>query len=302
MNPTLVVITGPTAVGKTELCVDVAQHFNTQIISADSRQFFKELSIGTAKPSVTEMQGVTHHFINSHSVKDEYNVSHYEKDVLQLLEKLFLNHQMVILTGGSGLYIDAICQGFDDELPEEDKELRKQLNSLYNQHGIKILQEKLKQLDPVFYNEVDLNNAKRLSRAIEVCTLTNQPYSTLRKGIKKNRPFNIVKIGLERPREELFNRINLRVDQMIQQGLIDEVKEVEKYKHHNALKTVGYRELFDYLDNEYTLEDAIEKIKVNTRRYAKRQIAWFNREDDYQWFHPDEKNKIIEHINQHINI
>ncbi len=297
MLPTLVVITGPTAVGKTALCVDLAKHFNTEIISADSRQFFKELSIGTAKPTPEEMQNIIHHFVDSHSISQTYNATNFEHDVLNLLNKLFKKHSIVILTGGSGLYIDAVCNGFDENIPEGNKQIRIELEQLYNKYGIEILQEKLKQLDPKFYLEIDLNNLKRLYRAIEVCMISNDSYAELRQGIKQLRPFNIIKIALNRDKEELYNRINLRVDLMMNAGLLDEVKRVFEYRNHNALKTVGYTELFDYLDGIYKLDEAVDKIKVNTRRYAKKQISWFNKSSDYKWFHPSEKENIISYIN-----
>ncbi|MBE7441926.1 MAG: tRNA (adenosine(37)-N6)-dimethylallyltransferase MiaA [Flavobacteriales bacterium] len=297
MKPTLVVITGPTAVGKTNLCVELAQHFNTEIINADSRQFFKELSIGTAKPTNEEMKNVPHHLVNSHSINQTYNATNFEQDVLALLNKLFKTYPLVILTGGSGLYIDAVCNGFDENIPEGNEQLRTELEQLYNKYGIEILREKLKQLDPDFYQEIDLKNINRLYRAIEVCLLSNSSYKQLRQGIKQNRPFNIIKIALNRDKEELYNRINQRVDLMIQNGLIDEVKQVLPYRTHNALKTVGYTELFDYLDEKLSLPEAIDKIKVNTRRYAKKQLAWFNKSNDYNWFHPNETEKIISFIN-----
>ncbi|MBX2958326.1 MAG: tRNA (adenosine(37)-N6)-dimethylallyltransferase MiaA [Flavobacteriales bacterium] len=297
MKPTLVVITGPTAVGKTNLCVELAQHFNTEIINADSRQFYKELSIGTAKPTKEEMKNIPHHFVNSHSITQTYNATNFEQDVLALLNKLFKTYPLVILTGGSGLYIDAVCNGFDENIPEGNEQLRTELEQLYNKYGIEILREKLKQLDPDFYQEIDLKNINRLYRAIEVCLLSNSSYKQLRQGIKQNRPFNIIKIALNRDKEELYNRINQRVDLMIQNGLIDEVKQVLPYRTHNALKTVGYTELFDYLDEKLSLPEAIDKIKVNTRRYAKKQLAWFNKSNDYNWFHPNETEKIISFIN-----
>lgn len=295
-KPTLVVITGPTAVGKTELCVKIAQHFNTEIISSDSRQFYKELAIGTAKPTVEEMNGIKHHFINSHSITEDFNVNDFEKDTLSILEELFKTHPFVILTGGSGLYIDILCDGFDEEVPGSDKTIRLEINQLYQKYGIEILQEKLKQLDSDFYKEIDLSNYKRLERAIEVCILTGKKYSEIRKGSKQERPFNILKIGLNRDRQELFDRINKRVDIMIQQGLLNEVKSVVDFKHKNALKTVGYTELFDYLEGKVTEEEAIEKIKVNSRKYAKRQIAWFNKNEKYKQFHPNEVEEIKKFI------
>jgi tRNA dimethylallyltransferase len=270
---------------------------NTEIINADSRQFFKELSIGTAKPTNEEMKNVPHHLVNSHSINQTYNATNFEQDVLALLNKLFKTYPLVILTGGSGLYIDAVCNGFDENIPEGNEQLRTELEQLYNKYGIELLQEKLKQLDPDFYQEIDLKNINRLYRAIEVCLLSNGSYKQLRQGIKQNRPFNIIKIALNRDKEELYNRINQRVDLMIQNGLIDEVKQVLPYRTHNALKTVGYTELFDYLDEKLSLPEAIDKIKVNTRRYAKKQLAWFNKSNDYNWFHPNETEKIISFIN-----
>jgi tRNA dimethylallyltransferase len=299
-KPTLVVITGPTAVGKTALCVKIAQHFKTEIISADSRQFYKELAIGTAKPTTDEMQNIKHHFIDSHSISENYNVNKFEKDALVILEKLFEKHQIVILTGGSGLYIDILCNGFDEEVPGSSPEIRKEINELHQKYGIEILQEKLKQLDPTFYAEVDLNNFNRLERAIEVCLLTGQKYSDIRKGNKQTRPFNILKIGLNRDRQELFDRINLRVDLMLDEGLEEEVKSVVNFKDNNALKTVGYAEMFDYLEGELSLTEATEKIKVNSRRYAKRQIGWFNKDKNYKWFHPSQIKEIKTYISSKI--
>ncbi len=301
MTPLLVVITGPTAVGKTQLCVQIAQHFNTEIISADSRQFYKELAIGTAKPTQQEKQNINHHFIDSISIQQDYNVTDFEKDALVVLNQLFKQHNIVILTGGSGLFIDALCDGFDDDLPSGDEQLRAELEILYQKYGIELLQKKLKQLDPKFYQEIDLNNVKRLIRAIEICMITGKPYSELRKGNKQTRPFKVLKIGLNRNREELFERINHRVDLMMKQGLLAEVKSVLDFKNKNALKTVGYTELFDFLANKCTLEEAITNIKVNTRRYAKRQINWFNKDNEYQWFHPNEINEIINLITITIN-
>jgi len=298
-KPNLIVITGPTAVGKTALCVKIAQHFNAEIISADSRQFYKELTIGTAKPTNDEMQNIKHHFVDFISIKQDYNVNDFEKEALLLLEKLFKKNRIVILTGGSGLYIDALCDGFDEGMPEANSKIRAELNLLYQQHGISILQKKLKQLDPIFYKEIDLNNVNRLKRAIEVCMISGKTYSELRQGKKQNRPFNIIKIGLERNREELFERINHRVDLMMHQGLLEEVRNLTNHKKKNALKTVGYTELFDFLEQKCTLDEAIEKIKVNTRRYAKRQIVWFKKNNDYEWFNPIEKNKIITFISSH---
>lgn len=300
MQPTLLVIAGPTAVGKTALSIQLAQHFKTEIISADSRQFYKEISIGTAKPSLAEMQGIKHHFIHSHSINNEINVNNYEIEVISLLNDLFKTHKIVILTGGSGLYIDAVCDGFDDNLPEANSIIRAELEQLHQKYGIGILQEKLNQLDPVFYSEIDLQNTKRLIRAIEVCMLSKQPYSTLRKGKKQLRNFKVIKIALNLPKDELNQRINKRVDGMIKTGLLEEAKAMLPFKTKNALNTVGYKELFGYFENKLTIEQAIEKIKVNTRRYAKRQIAWFDRAADYTWFNPNQKKEIVAFINKTI--
>lgn len=297
MLPLLVVITGPTAVGKTKLCVELAKHFNTEIINADSRQFFKELTIGTAKPTTEEMQNVTHHFVDSLSVSQDYNATNYEKDVLLLLNQLFTRHSLVFLTGGSGLYIDAVCNGFDDDIPAGNAELRNELEMLFSKYGIEILQQKLEQLDPEMFSEIDKNNVNRLFRAIEVCMLSKKTYTQLRMGKKQKRPFRILKIALARNIEELYERINTRVDSMIENGLITEVAQLEKYKSKNALKTVGYSEIFDYFVGKTDKDTAVKKIKVNTRRYAKKQILWFKKSNDYTWFHPNEKEKIISFIN-----
>lgn len=300
-NNYLILITGPTAVGKTDLCIKIAQQFNTAILSADSRQFYKELSIGTAKPSEKEMDGVKHYFINSHSVQQDYNVAQYEKDALALLSTLFKTHKIVILTGGSGLYIDAICKGFDKGLPKANVKLRTKLDKLHHKYGIEILQEKLKQLDPDYYKKVDLNNSKRLMRAIEVCISTGSPYSLFRLDNQNERPFKVLNIGLTRNRDELYTRINQRVDDMIKKGLIEEAKNVIKYRNKNALKTVGYRELFEYFDGNIPLEEAIKKIKTNSRNYARKQINWFKRYEDMIWFNPNETEKIATYINERIN-
>ncbi len=301
MTPLLVVITGPTAVGKTDLCVAIAQKFDTEIISADSRQFYKELAIGTAKPSEAEMKGVTHHFVNSHSITEGFNANDFELEALNLLDTLFLKHNIVILTGGSGLFIDALCNGFDTEIPDANEEIRHELERLYEKYGISILQEKLAQLDPEFYKEIDLSNHKRLFRAIEVCLITGKPFSALRQGHKQKRPFRALKIALNRDRTELFDRINQRVDIMMETGLLDEVKSVTQYKSYNALNTVGYSELFEHLEGLTNLDQATENIKVNTRRYAKRQINWFTKDGEYQWFHPNDRTEIVQLITNNLS-
>jgi tRNA dimethylallyltransferase len=296
-SKSLIVIVGPTAIGKTALSIAIAKEFDCPVISADSRQFFKEMSIGTAKPTVQEMQNITHYFIDSHSITDDYNVGKFETDVIILLEKLFLKTNQVILVGGSGLYIDAVCKGFDN-LPEADIETRNKINSLLETKGIEGLQELLKELDPDYYNQVDLNNPQRLSRALEVCLTTGETYSALRKGKTNQRNFNIIKIGLKTSRDVLYSRINERVDDMMANGLLDEVKSLIPYKQLNALQTVGYKELFSYLEGETDLPRAIELIKQNTRRFAKRQITWFRRNEETSWFEPNESAKIITYIKE----
>jgi len=294
-NKYLIVIAGPTAIGKTALGVRLAKTFGTAVLSADSRQFFREMSIGTAKPSAEEMQGIPHYFIGSHSVSEPYNVGMYETEAIALLKKLFSEQDVVIMVGGSGLYIDAVCKGFD-ELPEADEAIRKQIDELLEQEGIEALQEKLKQLDPVYYAQVDLKNPQRLSRALEVCMSSGKPYSTLREGKIKTRDFNCIKIGLDTGRELLYERINSRVDNMMQEGLLEEVRSLIPFKTANALQTVGYKELFDHLEGKTDLRSAIELVKQNTRKFAKRQLTWFRRDAEMKWFQPNETEKIIEYI------
>lgn len=296
-NNYLIVIAGPTAIGKTAMGLALAKEFDTEILSADSRQFFREMSIGTAKPSLEEMQGIKHHFIDSHSISEPYNVGKYETEAISLLEKLFREKDAVIMVGGSGLYIDAVCKGFD-ELPEADVTVRQKIDRLLESEGIEALQKMLRQLDPVYYEQVDLQNPQRLSRALEVCLSSGQPYSALRKGKVKERNFEVIKIGLNTDREILYERINSRVDEMMRSGLLEEVKPLVAYKSANALQTVGYKELFDYLEGKTDLETAIGLIKQNTRKFAKRQLTWFKRDEEIKWFEPEEKEKIIEYIKQ----
>lgn len=265
------------------------------IISADSRQFYKELSIGTAKPSLEEMQGVRHHFIDNVSIADHYNAGMFENDVLELLNRYFQTNNTIIMCGGSGMYIDAVCNGMDD-LTEIQAELREKLNREVKEKGLSWLQEQVKQLDPVYYDQVDINNPARLQRALEICRATGKPYSAQRKGQKKERPFGIIKILLNTDREKLYERINLRVDEMMQNGLLNEVKSVLPYKHLKALNTVGYKELFDHLEGKTSLEKAIALIKQNTRRYAKRQLTWFNNSGGYETFDPIDKMNILKFI------
>jgi len=282
----LVVIAGPTAVGKTDVAVVLAQSFGTGIISADSRQFYKEMQIGNAIPSAEQLALVSHHFIGHISIHDPYDVSRFESDALQKLNELFAKQKIVIMAGGSGLYINAVCRGFD-ELPDKDPMLREKLLATLEKGGLQALQEQLRQLDPEYFAKVDRSNPNRLMRAIEVCMIAGKPYSQLRKGEVNERPFSVLKIALNRSREELFARIGARTDQMISAGLLEEVKSLAPYRHLNALNTVGYKELFDFLDGKCTFQQALTDIKTNTRRYAKRQLTWFKKDPEYHWFHPN---------------
>lgn len=289
---TLIVIVGPTASGKTSLAIDLALEFGTEIISADSRQFYKEIPIGTAAPEKAELNKVKHHFIGHLSIDEAYNVSRFEQDAIQLIEEKFNKYNHLIMVGGSGLYIDAVCKGIDD-LPDPDEELRASLNSLFLEEGLPALQKKLKELDPEYYDQVDRNNPKRLLRAIEVCLQTGKTYTELRKNNSQSRIFNILKIGLEVPREKLNERINQRTEEMLKKGWMEEAKTVYSKRELNALNTVGYKELFTYLDGDWELDLAVEKIKTNTRRYAKRQMTWFRKDKDIHWFSPDNIEEIV---------
>ena len=295
MENTLIVVLGPTASGKTDLAIKLAQEFGTEIISADSRQFYKEIPIGTAAPSSAQKKVIKHHFVGELSIHDEYNVSRFETDVLELLETRFPVINPMIMVGGSGLYIDAVCKGID-ELPNPDLNLRADLNILFKDEGIEALQLKLKTLDAEYYKIVDLNNPKRLLRAIEVCIQTNMPYSSLRLNNPKKRDFRILKVGLDIPRNKLNERINRRTDLMLKEKWIDEARNLLPFKDLNALNTVGYKELFKYLDGEWSLELATEKIKTNTRRYAKRQMTWFRRDTRIRWFDPEDVDEIIDYL------
>lgn len=296
MNKNLIVIVGPTAIGKTALAIKLAQYLNTEIISADSRQFYKEMSIGTAKPSKTELEIVKHHFINSHSIEDQFSAGDFEKESIKLLNELFESHNDIIMVGGSGLFINAVCDGFDS-LPEATEEIRNKWNLAFQEYGIAYLQEKLKNIDPDYFKEVDINNPQRIIRALEVYESSGKTFSSLRTRNKKDRPFNIIKIGLNMDREELYQRINTRVDIMINEGLVEEVKKLVKFKHLNALNTVGYTEIFEFLNGNLSLEDAISKIKQNTRRFAKRQLTWFKKSTDIAWFNPNQFDEIIVFLN-----
>ena len=296
MSKTLIIIAGPTAIGKTSLAISLAKHFKTEIISADSRQFYREMNIGTAKPSEAELKEVKHHLINSHSVLDQFNAGDFEKESIELINKLFLNHDQVIMAGGSGLFINAVSHGFD-QLPIATEEIRNYFNTILEEKGIKFLQDQLKEIDPVYYKEVDIYNPQRIIRALEVFECSGETFSSLRTNIKKQRPFNIVKIGLNTDRNIVYERINLRVDQMIKDGLIKEVEGLKSFRHLNPLNTVGYSEIFDYLEGKSNREEAIEKIKQNTRRFAKRQLTWFKKSEDIKWYKPDELEPIIQFLN-----
>jgi len=291
-NKTLIVLLGPTGVGKTEISLRLASAFACPIVSSDSRQFYHELKIGTAAPTPTELARATHYFICSHSIFDIYNAGEYEADVMQLLEKLFQENDVVMLVGGSMMYIDAVCNGIDD-IPTVDEETRNQWKNIYEENGLEFIQNELKRLDPTHFEEVDIMNPKRILHALEICTITGKPYSDLRTGTKKERPFNILKIGLNRPRPVLYERINARVNTMMQEGLLDEAKPFFEHRNLNTLNTVGYKELFEYFDGNWTLDFAVNMIQQNSRRYAKRQMTWFNRDKEINWFHPEEEEEII---------
>ena len=288
----LVVLLGPTAVGKTELSLELAEMMRTDIISADSRQIYADLKIGTAAPTPEQLACVKHHFIGTLQLADYYSAAQYADEVLSLLDKLFLTHENVLMTGGSMMYIDAVCQGIDD-IPTVDEETREMMWKKYEEVGLEGLQRELRLLDPEYYAVVDLKNYKRLIHALEICYMTGKTFTSFRQRKKADRPFNIIKIGLNRERPELFERINLRVDQMMSDGMLEEARQVYPYRQLNSLNTVGYKELFKYLDGEWTLNEAVEKIKRNTRVYAKKQLTWFKKDTSIHWFHPEQKQEII---------
>ena len=292
MPKSLIILLGPTGVGKTSLSIGIAEHFATEIISCDSRQIFREMSIGTAVPDQTTLDKVKHHFIHSHSIHDYYNASKYEIEVLAKLDSLFKKFDVVVMTGGSMLYIDAVCKGIDD-LPEVDTELRDSLVKRMQNEGIESLRNELRFLDPAYYAEVDLRNPKRILHAMEICLMTGKPYSSFRINQPKSRNFNLVKVGLNRERSVLYDRINLRVEEMFREGLVEEARNLYPYLHLNSLNTVGYRELFDYFDNNISLEEAKEKIKANSRKYARKQLTWFARDPAINWFCPPLENDIL---------
>ncbi len=296
MNPkTVVIVCGPTAVGKTSLAIQLAKYFNTQIISADSRQCFKELNIGVAKPSRTELRQVHHYFINSHSIHDEVNAASFEQYAIQKADEVFEENDTAILVGGTGFYIKAFCEGLDI-IPTIPDEIRNSINQQYNTKGLAWLQNELQTKDPLFWQTAEQQNPQRLTRALEVIEATGKSINSFRTGEKLQRPFNIIKIGLELPREQLYERINQRVNVMMQEGLLEEVKDLIPFKKLNALQTVGYKEFFEYLDGVFTLEQAIEVLKKHTRHYAKRQMTWFKKDEQIQWFQPFDLDLILNHI------
>ena len=291
MKKNLIIIAGPTAVGKTALTIELAKFFTCPVISADSRQFYKEMTIGTAKPSEEEMQGVKHYFIDNLSIQDTYNIGQYEREAISCINDLFKTHDTLLLVGGSGLYINAVLNGVD-EFEEIPAVIREQLIEDFEKKGLPFLQEELKKKDEIYYHQVDLNNPQRIMRALEVCIHTQKPYSSFRKKEKKERPFNAIPILLNTDREKLYERINTRVDQMVTNGLLEEVKSLYAFKHLNSLNTVGYKELFDFMDGKSTFNEAVNLIKQNSRRYAKRQLTWFNHQGDFETFEPTELEKI----------
>ncbi|MDO4164637.1 MAG: tRNA (adenosine(37)-N6)-dimethylallyltransferase MiaA [Bacteroides sp.] len=293
--PTLLVLIGPTGVGKTELSLRLAETMHTCIVSADSRQLYADLKIGTAAPTPEQLQRVKHYFVGTLQLTDYYSAAQYEAEVLKLLETLFTEQNTVVLTGGSMMYVDAVCKGIDD-IPTVDEETRRQMLQKYETEGLERLCAELKLLDPAYYRIVDLKNPKRVIHALEICYMTGKTYTSFRTQQQKERPFRIVKVGLTRDREELYDRINRRVDQMIEDGLVEEARRVYPYRTLNSLNTVGYKEMFKYLDGEWTLPFAIEKIKQNSRIYSRKQMTWFKRDAEIQWFHPEQEEEIMQYI------
>lgn len=313
MSNTLIVITGPTAVGKTELCLEIAKKFGIPIINADSRQIYRDLKIGTAAPTEQQKKEVTHYFAGCFGLDHYYNASMYEQEVIALLDQLFScngkdhtqlppetdcnKKRYALMTGGSMMYIDAVCNGIDD-IPTITEDIRNEMKKRLANEGLDNLCKELERLDPEYYSIVDKKNTRRVIHGLEICIQTGQTYTSFRKKTKKERPFRTIKIALNRPREELYERINKRVDNMIKDGLADEARSLYMFKHLNALNTVGYKELFEHFDGKYNLQEAIERIKGNTRRYARKQITWFKRDKDVYWFNPDNKEEIINFISR----
>ena len=299
-KPSLIVLIGPTGVGKTELSLSIAERYHTEIVSADSRQLYADLKIGTAAPTPEQLKRVQHHFVGTLKLTDYYSAAQYEAEVIKKLEELFKVHPTVLLTGGSMMYIDAVCKGIDD-IPTVDAETRELMMKRYEEEGLERLCAELKLMDPEYYDIVDQKNPKRVIHALEICYMTGKTYTSFRTQSKKERPFNIIKIGLKRDREELYERINRRVDIMMNDGLLDEARSVYAYKALNSLNTVGYKEMFKYLDGEWELPFAIEKIKQNSRIYSRKQMTWFKRDEEITWFHPDDKEEIMEFIDKRLN-
>ena len=292
---TLIVITGPTAVGKTDLCLDIAKELGIPIINADSRQIYRELKIGTAAPTEEQLRQVRHYFVGILGLNDYYSASMYEEQVMQLLPELFQSSDYALLTGGSMMYIDAVCNGIDD-IPTVDDETRNTLKQRLATEGLEALCEQLHQLDPEHWEIVDKKNPRRVVHALEICLMTGRTYTSFRTNARKERPFRIVKIGLNRERDVIYDRINRRVDSMMQAGLLDEARGLYHLRHLNALNTVGYKEMFAHLDGTWSLDEAVERLKGNTRRYARKQLTWFKRDPQMHWFSPDEKQMILNHI------
>lgn len=297
MDKTLIVITGPTAVGKTALTLQLARHYGTPVINADSRQIYRELKIGTAAPTDEQLQQARHYFVGTKSIDDYYNASMYEQDVMEVISHLTPTLPY-LLSGGSMMYIDAVCNGIDD-IPTIRDDIRQEMKRRYQEEGLEALCEDLRRLDPEHYDVVDRQNHRRVIHALEICYQTGQTYTSFRTRQKKQRPFRIVKIGLNRNREELYDRINRRVDEMMDAGLLDEVRSLTGKRHLNALNTVGYKELFDHLDGRWSLDEAVERIKGNTRRYARKQLTWYKRDPQVRWFHPDQQEEILKYISQY---
>ena len=297
----LIVLVGPTGVGKTELSLAIAEHLSTEIISADSRQLYRQLKIGTAAPTAEQLARVKHHLVGVLELTDYYSAAKYETEVVSLLESLFQKNNTYLLTGGSMMYVDALCKGIDD-IPTVDKLTREILVKRHEEEGLDQLVGELKLLDPTYYDRVDLKNHKRVLHALEICYMTGKPYSSFLTQEHKQRPFNIIKVGLERDRQELYDRINLRVHQMLEDGLVEEVKQVIEYKDLNSLNTVGYKEIIQFLEGNWSLEFAIQKIQQNSRNYAKKQLTWFKRDPDIKWFHPGQDAAILEYIDSQLKI
>lgn len=299
MAKNLIVVLGPTGIGKTDLSIEIAEKYNTEIISSDSRQIYRDMVIGTAAPDNTQLARIKHHFIGILSPEDYYSAAQYETDVMSLLENLFTKYDNVVMTGGSMMYIDAVCKGIDD-IPTIDSETRRMILERYETEGLEPLAAELKLLDPEYYATADIRNPKRVMHALEVCYMTGRTFTSFRTQTKKERPFNIIKTGLKREREELYDRINRRVDIMLENGLVEEVKKLEKYRNLNSLNTVGYKEIFKYLDGEYTLDFAADKIRQNSRIYSRKQMTWFKKDPETVWFHPEDKESIFRFIDSAI--